>query len=253
MSEPACSSGLMLVTGNDNTLASCARLASKALMQPVECDELSSRARECYIRLLRLVICMSWANGQDPEMVWRAVVDFVETAEYNDLESKAVVEPFAPPTGKTPCPSRFGHGPGKRKNPYELTAEAGAAASTDAAADGSGCVGSTMFGPSLKSSNARAAVSLSQCRKSVPRRRLPMQILYLALGVPPGSSTPQSSCRRETAPIRIRRMFYQRQCLCLPARLQASKPLNAGGVLTASIVSWSVSRCLVIFSVARVI
>ena len=150
MSEPACSSGLMLVTGYDNTLASCARLASKALMQPVECDELSSRARECYIRLLRLVICMSWANGQDPEMVWRAVVEFVETAEYNDLESKAVVEPFAPPTGKTPCPSRFGHGPGKRKNPYELTAEAGAAVSTDAAADGSGCVGSTMLGPSLK-------------------------------------------------------------------------------------------------------
>ena len=119
---------------------------------------------------------MSWANGQDPEMVWRAVVDFVETAEYNDLESKAVVEPFAPPTGKTPCPSRFGHGPGKRKNPYELTAEAGAAASTDAAADGSGCVGSTMLGPSLKQQRMDGSAPLmsQECSQAAPAHENPV-------------------------------------------------------------------------------
>ena len=177
MSEPASSSGPMLVTGSDNTLALCARLAAKALMQQVGCEELPGRARECYVRLLTLVSCMSWANGHNSEMVWRAVVEFVDSAEFSDLEGTMGLKPPAPPTGNTAEAEAAASkdGSGKRKNPYELTAEAGAVASKDAAV-GSGCVGSTMLGPSLKQQRMDGSAPLmsQECSQAAPAHENPV-------------------------------------------------------------------------------
>ena len=171
MSEPAFSSVHVPVKGSDNTLVLCAQLAAQALIEPECLPGLSERAKTYYVRLLRLLVCMTWANGHNSDEVWQTVVEYVDGAEFRDLEKAMGLKPPAPPAGNTAEAEAAASkdGSGKRKNPYELTAEAGAVASKDAAV-GSGCVGSTMLGPSLKQQRMDGSAPLmsQECSQAAP-------------------------------------------------------------------------------------